>query len=66
MNDAVITAEGQLKWPARGDCAPWNSDLSADQMGAVVGEKSQHAASNWPWKTHQPFIAVSCSGGRAA
>jgi len=53
MNDAVITAEGQLNGRPVVLCA-MEFGFIGGSMGAVVGEKVT---------PRQPFIAVSCSGG---
>ena len=61
MNDAVITAEGQLNGRPS-SAAPWSSDLSAARW-ARWSEKKSRAESNWRWKRASRFIVVSCSGG---
>ncbi|HXM94685.1 MAG TPA: acetyl-CoA carboxylase, carboxyltransferase subunit beta [Candidatus Dormibacteraeota bacterium] len=61
MNDAVITAEGQLNGRPVVCCA-MEFGFIGGSMGAVVGEKVTRGI-ELAIQTRQPFIAVSCSGG---
>jgi len=61
LNDAVITAEGQLDGRPVIVCA-MEFGFIGGSMGAVVGEKVTRGI-ELAIQTHQPFIAVSCSGG---
>src|SRR5437588_6203506 len=61
MNDAVITAEGQLSGRPVVLCA-MEFGFIGGSMGAVVGEKVTRGI-ELSIETRQPFIAVSCSGG---
>jgi acetyl-CoA carboxylase carboxyl transferase subunit beta len=61
VNDAVITAEGQLNGRPVVCCA-MEFGFIGGSMGAVVGEKVTRGI-ELAMETHQPFIAVSCSGG---
>src|SRR5213595_3053940 len=61
MNDAVITAEGQLNSRPVVMCA-MEFGFIGGSMGAVVGEKVARGI-ELAIETRQPFIAVSCSGG---
>jgi acetyl-CoA carboxylase carboxyl transferase subunit beta len=61
MNDAVITAEGQLNGRPVVMCA-MEFGFIGGSMGAVVGEKVTRGI-ELAIETRQPFIAVSCSGG---
>src|SRR5215470_14505865 len=61
MNDAVITAEGQLNGRPVVMCA-MEFGFIGGSMGAVVGEKVTRGI-ELSIETRQPFIAVSCSGG---
>ncbi len=61
MNDAIITAEGQLNGRPVVMCAMEFSFIGGS-MGAVVGEKVTRGI-ELSIETRQPFIAVSCSGG---
>jgi acetyl-CoA carboxylase carboxyl transferase subunit beta len=61
MNDAVITAEGQLNGRPVVCCA-MEFGFIGGSMGAVVGEKVTRGI-ELSVETRQPFIAVSCSGG---
>src|SRR5260221_12584947 len=61
MNDAVITAEGQLNGRPVVMCA-MEFGFIGGSMGAVVGEKVTRGI-ELAMETRQPFIAVSCSGG---
>jgi acetyl-CoA carboxylase carboxyl transferase subunit beta len=61
MNDAIITAEGQLN--ARPViCCAMEFGFIGGSMGAVVGEKVTRAI-EMAIATRQPLIVVSCSGG---
>ena len=61
MNDAVITAEGQLNGrPVV--CCSMEFAFIGGSMGAVVGEKVTRAI-EMAMDTRQPLIVVSCSGG---
>jgi acetyl-CoA carboxylase carboxyl transferase subunit beta len=61
MNDAVITAEGQLNGKPVICCA-MEFGFIGGSMGAVVGEKVTRAI-EMSMETRQPLIVVSCSGG---
>ena len=61
MNDAIITAEGQLNGRPVICCAMEFSFIGGS-MGAVVGEKVTRAI-EMAITTRQPLIVVSCSGG---
>jgi acetyl-CoA carboxylase carboxyl transferase subunit beta len=61
LNDAIITAEGQLNGRPVICCA-MEFGFIGGSMGAVVGEKVTRAI-EMAIETRQPFIAVSCSGG---
>ena len=61
MNDAVITAEGQLNGKPVICCA-MEFGFIGGSMGAVVGEKVTRAI-EMAMETRQPLIVVSCSGG---
>src|SRR5271155_3133054 len=61
MNDAVITAEGQLAGRPVICCA-MEFGFIGGSMGAVVGEKVTRAI-ELSIETRQPLIIVSCSGG---
>src|SRR3974390_536386 len=61
MNDAIITAEGQLNGRPVICCAMEFSFIGGS-MGAVVGEKVTRAI-ELAISTRQPLIVVSCSGG---
>ena len=61
MNDAVITAEGQLAGRPVVVCA-MEFNFIGGSMGAVVGEKVTRAI-EMAMETRQPLIVVSCSGG---
>jgi acetyl-CoA carboxylase carboxyl transferase subunit beta len=61
MNDAVITAEGQLSGRPVVLCA-MEFGFIGGSMGAVVGEKVTRGI-ELAMETRQPFIAVSCSAG---
>src|SRR5580700_1304319 len=61
MNDAIITAEGQLSGRPVVMCA-MEFGFIGGSMGAVVGEKVTRGI-ELAMETHQPFIAISCSGG---
>src|SRR5207253_1653550 len=61
MNDAVITAEGQLNSRPVVMCA-MEFGFIGGSMGAVVGEKVTRGI-ELAIETRQPFIAISCSGG---
>ena len=61
MNEAIITAEGQLN--ARPViCCAMEFGFIGGSMGAVVGEKVTRAI-EMAIATRQPLIVVSCSGG---
>ncbi|HEY2456508.1 MAG TPA: acetyl-CoA carboxylase, carboxyltransferase subunit beta [Candidatus Acidoferrum sp.] len=61
MNDAIITAEGQLNGrPVI--CCTMEFGFIGGSMGAVVGEKVTRAI-EMAMETRQPLIVVSCSGG---
>src|SRR5881628_821332 len=61
MNDAVITAEGQLNGRPVVMCS-MEFGFIGGSMGAVVGEKVTRGI-ELAIETRQPFIAISCSGG---
>jgi len=61
MNDAIITAEGQLNGRPVICCA-MEFGFIGGSMGAVVGEKVTRAI-EMAIATRQPLIVVSCSGG---
>lgn len=61
MNDAVITAEGQLN-DRPVVCCAMEFGFIGGSMGAVVGEKVTRGV-ELAVATRRPFIAVSCSGG---
>jgi acetyl-CoA carboxylase carboxyl transferase subunit beta len=61
MNDAIITAEGQLNGRPVICCA-MEFGFIGGSMGAVVGEKVTRAI-EMAIDTRQPLIVVSCSGG---
>jgi acetyl-CoA carboxylase carboxyl transferase subunit beta len=61
MNDAIITAEGQLNGRPVVCCA-MEFNFIGGSMGAVVGEKVTRAI-EMAVETRQPLIIVSCSGG---
>jgi acetyl-CoA carboxylase carboxyl transferase subunit beta len=61
LNDAVITAEGQLHGRPVICCA-MEFGFIGGSMGAVVGEKVTRAI-EMAMETRQPLIVVSCSGG---
>ena len=61
MNDAIITAEGQLHGRPVICCAMEFAFIGGS-MGAVVGEKVTRAI-EMAISTRQPLIVVSCSGG---
>ena len=61
MNDAVITAEGQLAGRPVVCCA-MEFNFIGGSMGAVVGEKVTRGI-ELSLDTRQPLISVSCSGG---
>jgi acetyl-CoA carboxylase carboxyl transferase subunit beta len=61
MNDAIITAEGQLNGRPVVCCA-MEFNFIGGSMGAVVGEKVTRAI-EMAIETRQPLIIVSCSGG---
>jgi acetyl-CoA carboxylase carboxyl transferase subunit beta len=61
MNDAIITAEGQLNGKAV-ICCSMEFGFIGGSMGAVVGEKVTRAI-EMSIETRQPLIIVSCSGG---
>ncbi len=61
MNDAIITAEGQLNGRPVICCAMEFAFIGGS-MGAVVGEKVTRAI-ELAISTRQPLIVVSCSGG---
>src|SRR3989442_5022289 len=61
MNDAIISAEGQLNGRPVVMCA-MEFGFIGGSMGAVVGEKVTRGI-ELSMETRQPFIAVSCSGG---
>ncbi len=61
VNDAVLTAEGQLNGRPVVCCA-MEFGFIGGSMGAVVGEKVTRAI-ELANSTRQPLIVVSCSGG---
>jgi acetyl-CoA carboxylase carboxyl transferase subunit beta len=61
VNDAVMTAEGQLAGRPVVCCA-MEFGFIGGSMGAVVGEKVTRAI-EMAVETRQPLIVVSCSGG---
>jgi len=61
MNDAVITAEGQLAGRPVVICA-MEFGFIGGSMGAVVGEKVTRGV-ELAMDTRQPLIVISCSGG---
>jgi acetyl-CoA carboxylase carboxyl transferase subunit beta len=61
MNDAIITAEGQLNGRPVICCAMEFAFIGGS-MGAVVGEKVTRAI-ELAISTRQPLLVVSCSGG---
>jgi acetyl-CoA carboxylase carboxyl transferase subunit beta len=61
MNDAIITAEGQLNGRPVVCCA-MEFGFIGGSMGAVVGEKVTRGI-ELAMNSRTPFIAVSCSGG---
>jgi acetyl-CoA carboxylase carboxyl transferase subunit beta len=61
LNDAIITAEGQLNGKPVICCA-MEFGFIGGSMGAVVGEKVTRAI-EMAIDTRQPLIVVSCSGG---
>jgi acetyl-CoA carboxylase carboxyl transferase subunit beta len=61
MNDAIITAEGQLAGRPVVCCA-MEFNFIGGSMGAVVGEKVTRGI-ELALDTRQPLIVVSCSGG---
>jgi acetyl-CoA carboxylase carboxyl transferase subunit beta len=61
MNDAIITAEGQLAGRPVVCCA-MEFNFIGGSMGAVVGEKVTRGV-ELALDTRQPLIVVSCSGG---
>jgi acetyl-CoA carboxylase carboxyl transferase subunit beta len=61
MNDAIITAEGQLNGRPVICCA-MEFGFIGGSMGAVVGEKVTRAI-ELAMATRQPLVVVSCSGG---
>src|SRR5262245_17485611 len=61
VNDAVITAEGQLNGRPVVVCAMEFAFIGGS-MGAVVGEKVTRGV-ELAMDTRQPLIVVSCSGG---
>jgi acetyl-CoA carboxylase carboxyl transferase subunit beta len=61
LNDAIITAEGQLNGKPVICCA-MEFGFIGGSMGAVVGEKVTRAI-EMSIDTRQPLIVVSCSGG---
>src|ERR1700760_116714 len=61
MNDAVITAEGQLAGRPVVVCA-MEFNFIGGSMGAVVGEKVTRGI-ELALDTRQPLIVISCSGG---
>ncbi len=61
MNDALITAEGQLAGRPVVCCA-MEFNFIGGSMGAVVGEKVTRGI-ELAMETRQPLIVVSCSGG---
>jgi acetyl-CoA carboxylase carboxyl transferase subunit beta len=61
MNDAVITAEGQMNGK-NVICCAMEFGFIGGSMGAVVGEKVTRAI-EMSIETRQPLIIVSCSAG---
>jgi len=61
MNDAIITAEGQLAGK-NVICCAMEFGFIGGSMGAVVGEKVTRAI-EMSIDTRQPLIIISCSGG---
>jgi acetyl-CoA carboxylase carboxyl transferase subunit beta len=61
MNDAIITAEGQLAGK-NVICCAMEFGFIGGSMGAVVGEKVTRAI-EMSMDTRQPLIIISCSGG---
>jgi acetyl-CoA carboxylase carboxyl transferase subunit beta len=61
MNDAIVTAEGQINGKPVICCA-MEFGFIGGSMGAVVGEKVTRAI-EMSIDTRQPLIIVSCSGG---
>lgn len=61
LNDAIITAEGQLNGRPVVCCA-MEFGFIGGSMGAVVGEKVTRGI-ELSIRTRQPLIVVSCSGG---
>ena len=61
MNDAIITAEGQLAGKNVVCCA-MEFGFIGGSMGAVVGEKVTRGV-EMAVETRQPLVVVSCSGG---
>ena len=61
MNDAILTAEGQLNGKPVICCA-MEFGFIGGSMGAVVGEKVTRAI-EMSIDTRQPLVIVSCSGG---
>ena len=61
MNDAVITAEGQVSGRPVVVCA-MEFGFIGGSMGAVVGEKVTRGI-ELAMDTRQPLVVVSCSGG---
>jgi len=61
MDDAVITAEGQLAGRPVVVCA-MEFNFIGGSMGAVVGEKVTRGV-ELAMDTRQPLIVISCSGG---
>jgi acetyl-CoA carboxylase carboxyl transferase subunit beta len=61
VNDAVLTAEGQLAGRPVVCCA-MEFNFIGGSMGAVVGEKVTRGI-ELAMETRQPLIVVSCSGG---
>jgi acetyl-CoA carboxylase carboxyl transferase subunit beta len=61
MNDAIITAEGQLNGRPI-VCLAMEFDFIGGSMGAVVGEKVTRGI-ELAIDTRQPLVIVSCSGG---
>ena len=61
INDAIITAEGQLQGRPVVMCA-MEFNFIGGSMGAVVGEKVTRGI-ELALETRQPLIVVSCSGG---
>jgi acetyl-CoA carboxylase carboxyl transferase subunit beta len=61
MNDAIISAEGQLNGRPI-VCLAMEFDFIGGSMGAVVGEKVTRGI-ELAIDTRQPLVIVSCSGG---